>query len=189
MPRGKAAVPRANVRDRIVAAADRLFYSEGVRAVGIDRVLAEADAAKASLYAHFGCKDELIAVYLERRAAEARARIEAFVADTPPAQRALRFFDWVVGWTESRDFCGCPMQHVVSEISDPKHPARVAAAAQREWLHARFLEWSRAAKVKDHEATAGALMVLFDGAVAASEQDGPQRARDARWTAGLLLSR
>src|SRR6202045_4100195 len=90
-PRDTADVPKVNGRDRIVAAADRLFYSEGVRAVGIDRVLAEADAAKASLYAHFGCKDELIAVYLERRAAAARARIEAFVADAPPAQRALRF--------------------------------------------------------------------------------------------------
>src|SRR5258708_21337474 len=127
MPRGKAAVPRANVRDRIVAAADRLFYSEGVRAVGIDRVLAEADAAKASLYAHFGCKDELIAVYLERRAAEARARIEAFVAETPPAQRALRFFDWVVGWTESRDFYGCPIPHTIILLSHPTPPSRVAA--------------------------------------------------------------
>ena len=54
------------VRDRLLAAADRLFYREGVRAVGIDRVLAEADAAKASLYQHFGCKDQLVASYLER---------------------------------------------------------------------------------------------------------------------------
>jgi AcrR family transcriptional regulator len=46
-------------------AADRLFYQEGVRAVGIDRLLAEADAAKASLYQHFGCKDQLVTSYLE----------------------------------------------------------------------------------------------------------------------------
>ena len=49
------------VRDRLLDAADRLFYREGVGAVGIDRVLAEAGAAKASLYQHFGCKDLLVA--------------------------------------------------------------------------------------------------------------------------------
>jgi AcrR family transcriptional regulator len=177
------------VRDRLLDAADRLFYEEGVRAVGIDRVLAEADAAKASLYAHFGCKDDLVAAYVERRAAEARATIESFLADVPPGERALRFFDWVVGWTASPEFRGCPMQHAAGELADRKHPARVLVASQREWLQAKFLEWARAAKVKDAQATASALVVLFDGAVTAAEQDGPQRARDARWVAKQLLSR
>ncbi len=189
MPRGKAPAARAGVRDRLLDAADRLFYNEGLRAVGIDRVLAEADAAKASLYTHFGCKDELVAAYVERRCAEARATIEAYLADVPPAERALRFFDWVISWTESPEFRGCPMQHAAGEITDRKHPARVLAASQREWLQGRFLEWARAAKAKDPQATAGALVVLFDGAVAAAEQDGPQRARDARWVAKQLLSR
>jgi len=69
------------VRDRLLDAADRLFYQEGVRAVGIDRVLAEADAAKASLYQHFGCKDQLVASYLERKTADARAQIERLFED------------------------------------------------------------------------------------------------------------
>src|SRR2546423_14774822 len=92
------------VRDRLLDAADRLFYREGVRAVGIDRVLAEADAAKASLYQHFGCKDQLVASYLDRRTVDARAPIETYLADTPASQRALKFFDWVVEWAESKDF-------------------------------------------------------------------------------------
>ena len=62
------------VRDRLLDAADRLFYQEGVRAVGIDRVLSEADAAKASLYQHFGSKDQLVASCLERKTKNARAR-------------------------------------------------------------------------------------------------------------------
>jgi AcrR family transcriptional regulator len=156
--------------------------------VGIDRVLVEADAAKASLYLHFGGKDELIAAHVERRVAGARSQIEAYLKDTPPAERALRFFDWVVAWVESPGFRGCPLQHVVAEIGDPAHPARAVAAGQRRWFHDRFSEWARAAGVADPAATAGALMVLFDGAIAAAEQDGPQRARDARWTAGQLLS-
>jgi AcrR family transcriptional regulator len=176
------------VRDRLLDAADRLFYREGVRAVGIDRVLAEADAAKASLYQHFGCKDQLVASYLERKTGDARVQIEAYLADTPPSQRALRFFDWVVDWTESKDFRGCPLQHTVSELTDAAHPARAIAHAQREWFKARLFEWSTAAGVKDAKAIARALIVLFDGAVAGSEVDGPQRARDARWMAKKLLA-
>lgn len=184
-----AAATPAGVRERLLDTADRLFYKEGVRAVGIDRVLVEAEAAKASLYSHFGCKDELVAAYLERRTAEARASIDAFMAPVAPADRALKMFDWIVAWAESPDFRGCPMQHVVSEIADPSHPARVVAASQREWLQARFTEWVKAAGAANPKAIAGALVVLFDGAVAASEQDGPQRARDARWAARALLER
>jgi AcrR family transcriptional regulator len=180
--------PDVSVRDRLLDAADRLFYREGVRAVGIDRVLAEADAAKASLYQHFGCKDQLVASYLERRTVSARASIEAYLADTPPSQRALRFFDWVVEWAESKDFRGCPLQHTVSELTDAEHPARAIAHGQRDWFMERFLEWTKAAGVKDPKATARALVVLFDGAVAGSEVDGPQRATDARWLARKLLA-
>ena len=176
------------VRDRLLGAADRLFYREGVRAVGIDRVLAEAEAAKASLYQHFGCKDQLVASYLERRTAAARAKIEAYLADTPASQRALKFFDWVVEWAESKEFRGCPLQHTVSELTDAAHPARAIAHGQREWFAERFLEWTKAAGVKDPKVTARALVVLFDGAVAGSEVDGPQRASDARWLARKLLT-
>ena len=176
------------VRDRLLGAADRLFYREGVRAVGIDRVLAEAEAAKASLYQHFGCKDQLVASYLERRTADARAKIEAYLADTPASQRALKFFDWVVEWAESKDFRGCPLQHTVGELTDAAHPARTIAHGQRAWFAERFVEWTKAAGVKDPKAMARALIVLFDGAVAGSEVDGPQRASDARWMARKLLA-
>jgi AcrR family transcriptional regulator len=186
--RKRAKTSEIGVRDRLLDAADRLFYREGVRAVGIDRVLAEADAAKASLYQHFGCKDQLVASYLERRTAGARADIEAYLADTPPSQRALKFFDWVVEWAESMYFRGCPCQHTVSALTDAAHPARAVAHSQREWFTQRFLEWTKAAGVKDPKATARALLVLFDGAVAGSEVDGPQRASDARWIAKKLLA-
>lgn len=180
--------PKAGVRERLLETADNLFYREGVRSVGIDRVLAEAGAAKASLYCHFDGKDGLVAAHIERRNALARAQIEAYVADIPPAERAVRFFDWVLAWAKSPDFRGCPLQHITAELSDPEHPARVAAAAQRKWLHERFLEWARAAGVAHPSATAGALQVIFDGAIAAAEQDGPQRARDARWLVERLMA-
>jgi AcrR family transcriptional regulator len=187
-PGKRANTSALGVRDRLLDAADRLFYREGVGAVGIDRILDEAGAAKASLYQHFGSKDQLVASYLERRTVEARAHIEAYLADTPPSQRALKFFDWVVAWAESKDFRGCPLQHTVSELTDAAHPARTIAHGQREWFAERFREWTAAAGVKDPKATARALMVLFDGAIAGSEVDGPHRASDARWMAKKLLA-
>jgi hypothetical protein len=80
------------------------------------------------------------------------------------------------------------LQHAVSELTDAAHPARVIAHGQREWFTRRLLEWTTAAGVKDAKATARALVVLFDGAVAGSEIDGPQRASDARWMAKRLLN-
>src|SRR5258708_39846498 len=126
MPRNtrkRAKAPRADVRERLLDAADRLFYREGVRVVGIDRILAEAEAAKASLYQHFGCKDELVASYLERRTADSRANIEAYLANTPPSQRALRFFAAGVEWWKSRPFRGCPWHPTVSRAPLASHPA------------------------------------------------------------------
>lgn len=180
--------PKTAVRERLLDAADRLFYEEGVQAVGIDRVLAEADAAKASLYSHFGCKDELVAAYVARRTGAARTAIENYVEKFPAAERALRFFDYVVGWTQQPDFRGCPVQHFVGELADRDHPARRLARDQRQWLIERFTEWARAAGAADATRMGGALLALFDGAVAASEQDGPQRAKDARWAAQRLLA-
>jgi hypothetical protein len=86
------------------------------------------------------------------------------------------------------DFRGCPVLHVVSELADADHPARVVAAEQRAWVFRHLVTWAKAAGAADVPRVAGALQVLFDGAVAAAEQDGPQRARDARWLAAQLLS-
>ena len=180
--------PRPAVRERLLNAADRLFNEEGVRAVGIDRVLAEANAAKASLYSHFGCKDELVTAYVGRRTEAARSAIDAYVEIFPEKERAVRFFDYVVDWTKQADFRGCPVQHVVGELADRDHPARRLALEQRHWLIGRFSGWARAAGAADPARMGGALLALFDGAIAAAEQDGPQRARDAKWAAQRLLA-
>ena len=185
--RTRATAPAIGVRDRLLAAADRLFYQEGVRAVGIDRVLSEADAAKASLYQHFGSKDQLVASYLERKP-RTLARASRRTSPAHRRHNARSVFDWVVEWAESKDFRGCPLQHTVSELTDAAHPARAIAHRQREWFTERFREWTTAAGVRDARATARALVVLFDGAVAGSEVDGPQRASDARWIAKQLLA-
>ncbi|HEX4029204.1 MAG TPA: TetR/AcrR family transcriptional regulator [Terracidiphilus sp.] len=185
--RGKKLEEAAGVKERLLDTADRLFYAEGIRAVGIDRVLAEAEAAKASLYQHFGSKDGLVAASVQRRAERGRVQVANFVESVPVEERALRIFDWIVAWVESPDFRGCPLQHVVGEIPDRNHPARKIAQEQREWFRKQFVDCLKVAGVGSPTRMAGALMVLYDGALAASEQDGPQRARDARWIAKQLL--
>ncbi len=176
-----------SVRERLLDSADRLFYQEGYRVVGIDKVLAEAGAAKASLYSHFGSKDELVSACVARRTDDSKARILEFVEQVAPAQRALRLFDFALSFIGDPEFRGCPIQHLVSEYPDSAHPARQVAKAHRQWLFQKIVEWCAATGVKDVEQTASALQVLFDGAIAASEQDGVARARDAKWCAARLL--
>ena len=126
------------------------------------------------------------------RTADARRRVgkRAATCDNVRRERVEdgRFFDWVVMWAQSAGFRGCPLQHTLSELTDAAHPARRVALAQRAWFSERFLEWATAAGRRDPEATARALMVLFDGALAGSEVDGPQGARDAQWMARKLLA-
>jgi len=101
---------------------------------------------------------------------------------------ALQVFRLVVEWAESKDFRGCPLQHTVSELTDAAHPARAIVTVSESGSRSVFREWTMAAGVKDPKATARALVVLFDGAVAGSEVDGPQRASDARWMVKKLLA-
>src|SRR3569832_734274 len=86
--------PRAAARDRLLAAANELFYAEGIHTVGIDRIIERAGVAKASLYNTFGSKDELIVAYLRSRQARSQARITAAIErHDEPRTRLLAVFD------------------------------------------------------------------------------------------------
>src|SRR3954463_7462996 len=85
---------RRPVRERLLAAADELFYREGINNVGIDRLLEHAAVAKASLYSTFGSKEELVRAYLQGRHMTRRARIEAAMArHRSPREQMLAVFD------------------------------------------------------------------------------------------------
>src|ERR1700755_517415 len=85
--------PRRSARERLLDAADELFYNEGVQTVGIDRIIEHAGVAKASLYNTFGSKDELIRAYLESRHASRREAISAALARAEsPRDRLLAVF-------------------------------------------------------------------------------------------------
>ncbi|MGZ9810639.1 TetR/AcrR family transcriptional regulator [Pseudoroseicyclus sp. H15] len=160
----------ASQRERILCAAGFLFYQHGYRAVGIDRVIAEAGVAKATFYKHFSAKNALIIAWIER--AEATLTEAAAPQDGP---RPLT--DWALSAIRRarRDWAmGCSFQTAAAEFSDPDHPAHAAAAAAKERLLASLNARARAEGLAEPEAAAEALFLIVEGALASVRMFGPR---------------
>ena len=116
MPTATSPRERRPARERLLVAADELFYEEGVHSVGIDRVIARAGVAKATLYHAFGSKDELVRAYLRRRHAARQARMTLNLAryDTP-RERLLGVFDFLGEVFAEPGFHGCAFQNASAE--------------------------------------------------------------------------
>src|ERR1700720_5014232 len=100
--------PRLSARDRLLAAADDLFYAEGVHVVGVDRIVERAGVTKASLYNTFGSKDELVRAYLERHFLNRQNRIARILAShATPRERILAVFAEVQDLLAGAAFRGC----------------------------------------------------------------------------------
>jgi AcrR family transcriptional regulator len=188
--RHTADTPTPGVPERILRTASELFYREGVRAVGIQRVIDEAGIAKASLYAHYASKDDLVAACIEDRVAAGRRQVEARLADPGLDARArlLRFFDVQAEWIADPAFRGCPMLNATSEIADATHPAKAVTRRHRVWLHGLLTSLATDAGAREPANLAGALLVLYDGAAASALVDGhPAASTHARRAAEQLL--
>src|SRR5262249_42725186 len=107
---------KPSARDRLLAAADELFYEHGVQTVGIDRIIERAGVAKASLYNTFGSKDELVRAYLEGRHAVRRDAITAAIAALEsPRAKVLAVFDRLATVFETNGFRGCAFINASAE--------------------------------------------------------------------------
>ena len=115
-------------RTRILDAASEAFYRQGIAAVGVDAIVADAGVAKSTLYRHFPSKDDLVVAFLRRRDERWRAwlRSEVERLSPDPAGRPLAVFDALGGWFASEAFRGCAFINAAAEIADPTHPARAA---------------------------------------------------------------
>jgi AcrR family transcriptional regulator len=173
---------RAPMAERIIEAADRLFYQKGIRAVGVDAVAAEADVSKRSLYDTFPSKDALVAAYLSRRSRPLP------ISDQPAAIQILALFDQLYHRFAAGDFRGCPFVNAVTELAEDCTAARAIAKAYKEdrWRHiVTVLEKSGAT---DPAILASQIGLLIDGAIAAMlvRQD-PEVAMQARSAAIILM--
>src|ERR1700710_2043260 len=129
--------------DRLLAAADELFYAEGVHTVGIDRIIERAGVAKASLYSCFGSKDELIRAYLEGRHEIRRSRLLAGLERHEKTRdRLIGIFDALAEIAGANGFRGCAFYNASAE-SAPGGVVDEVATANRAWTRGLFTELSR----------------------------------------------
>jgi AcrR family transcriptional regulator len=179
---------RRTAKERILAAADELFYSEGIHSVGIDRVIASAGVAKGSLYYSFTGKDELVREYLTQRHGSWADRVTAGIeAHTDPRARILAVYDVLGTLFAQPDYRGCAFLNATAEAAADSVEVQ-AAGIFRTWVHDLFLDLAADAEVKDPHRLAETLVLLYDGAVATAQMDkAPEAARTARRTAELVL--
>jgi AcrR family transcriptional regulator len=175
-------------RDRLLAAADRLFYAEGIHTVGIDRIIDEAGVAKASLYTSFGSKEGLILAYLRARLEGRQVRINQHLAtlDTPRAQ-ILGVFDVLATYCAEPDFHGCAFMNASAE-SPPASAVARAAAESRAWTVALFAALARQAGAGHPDRLARQLVQIYDGAMIAAHMDRDHNAAaTAKLSAAALI--
>ncbi len=183
-----APTKRLSARERLLAAGDELFYSEGIHTVGIDRVIEKAGVAKGSLYYSFEGKDDLIAAYLEGRHERRKARIEAaFAVLDDPREKILALYDVLHDIASVPGYRGCAFANAVVEAR-PDGVEVEATERYRAWLRNLFLSLATEAGYTDPEGLTDRLRLIYDGAVASSQLDQhPQAALVAKDLAGLLL--
>jgi AcrR family transcriptional regulator len=159
---------RQPARQRLLAAAQELFYKEGVQSVGIDRVIERAGVAKASLYANFKGKDDLVRAYLDARYQARRTAIEAKLAlHKAPRDKMLAVFD-VVGDALARpDYRGCVFARASAEMAADASGRKVCRDA-RQWTRELFASLAKEAGAAKPDALATQLLLLYDGAAASA---------------------
>lgn len=179
----------SDARERLLQTAIRLFGEEGIRATGIDRLLAEAGVAKMTLYKHFGSKDDLVVAALRRKDELFRETFAAMVGlRTDPRARLLGVFDALERWFSREDYRGCLFLNAAAELADCECCGREAIAEHKAWVLGQLRTLAGEAGAGDPGALADQLMLLFEGAIVRSYVTGrPDVARDARRAAAVLL--
>jgi len=184
------AVERGSARERLLAAADELFYAEGVHTVGVDRIVEQAGVAKASLYTIFGSKEGLVHAYLLARDARIRERMKRELAarfDTP-RERLVGIFE-VQGLTFTQPgFRGCAFLGASAE-TPPGGSVDEVTENHRTWVRTLFRDLATEAGATDPETLARQLVLLYDGAAISAWIDrNAGAAKAARATATGLVN-
>jgi AcrR family transcriptional regulator len=179
---------KPSARARLLAAADELFYAEGVHTVGIDRIIERAGVAKASLYSTFGSKDGLVRAYLEGRHQSRRDRIQRGLEHLEtPRDKLLGIFDVLAQVTSAPGFRGCAFYNASAESSGGG-VAEEISASNRAWTRTLFTDLAREAGARDPEGLSAQLIILYDGATVGGRLDhGAAAAAIARGIAANLL--
>jgi AcrR family transcriptional regulator len=184
---GAKAAVGPSARERLLEAANELFYDEGVHTVGIDRVIERAGVAKASLYNTFGSKDELVRAYLEGRHARVSARIARYLERySDPRDRLLGVFEAQGELFAEPGFRGCAF--VSASAESPGEAVSRAADDYRGWVRGLLTGLAGEAGAPDPQTLGRQLHMIYDGASLAARMDrDPSASAAARAAAEALL--
>lgn len=178
---------KSEMKERILKTADRLFYLQGIRAIGVDTIAAEIGISKRTLYNHFPSKDALIEAYLERRFVKP-APSEPGPSATTAVEQILATFDSLEKRFAASNFRGCPFVNAVAEVGHETRAVKKIAKAFKESRRLWFRERLEQLGVADADALATQLVLLVDGSIAQDlVRDDPAMARAAKEAAKVLL--
>jgi AcrR family transcriptional regulator len=172
---GPPGAPGKPARERIFDVAKDLFYRLGIRAVGVESIVAAAGATKMSLYRSFPSKDDLVVAYLQDWDGRYWHWWDNVVARYPgdPRQQIRALFKSVAGKTTRPGSRGCPFTNAATEFPDADHPGRAVAAANKAKLRARLRDLARATGAREPERLGDQLFLLMEGAYASAQVMGP----------------
>ena len=186
----KTRTGKTSARQRLIETAERLFYSEGIHTVGIDRIIAEAGVAKMTLYNHFASKDALILEVLKYREEQVNTMFARSI-DRHVRKGACRleaFFSALKDWFKSADFRGCSFINASVELADRSHPAAKFSAGHKERIHQMLTEFVVEAAGDDAAAVAPAVSLLVEGAIVMAQMNSSSKAADIAKKAAMTSS-
>ena len=165
--------PRA--AERILGVARKLFYLEGIRAVGVDEIVRQAGVTKPSLYRSFPSKDELAASYLRVYEQEFWKRFDQAVAEHPgdPRAQIVAFLSGVGERAMLEGYRGCGMTNAAVEYPERGHPARLVGDANKRELRRLLRAMASGMGAADPDTLGDGLLLLIEGAYISGQLFGP----------------
>lgn len=178
-------------RERLLGTAARIFYAEGINAVGVSRIVDEARVTLATFYRHFPSKQDLVLAYLQRVHDDFASRAAAAEETAEDPSDVLRSIgNNITAQLLEPGFRGCAFINAASEFEDPDGPIMRAVLAHRAWFYALLRDAFASVDHPQPDLAAGHYVMLRDGATTAGHLGDPAQARDTfeRALAGLLRS-
>ncbi len=166
--------PRGSARDRLVAAATRLFYAEGIHAVGVDRVIEEAGVTRATMYKQFAGKEGLVLTYLEAQDAAIRAIFDGAAGSSHGDELLDAVLAGIAEDVREHHTRGCPFINAAAEYPDATGPVRLLIAQHRDWFRATLAEVAGQAGLEHPDRVAASLVLLRDAALVGGYLDGDE---------------
>ncbi|RNL60828.1 TetR/AcrR family transcriptional regulator [Nocardioides marmoriginsengisoli] len=175
-------------RDRLLETAAGLFYAEGIKGVGVDRILSEAGTTRATMYRHFPGKEALVAAYLEREDAIIRGYFAAAAeAGGSPTELVAAVIEGIAEDATRYHRRGCPFINAAAEYPDADGEIRQIIERHRTWFRSTLAAVLDAASVADAERVAASLVLLRDAALVGVYLDGDTVSADFRRTARSVV--